>query len=304
MDEFSNKYVETDDASIFVWISGSGPAVLLLHGFPETHSMWREVAPFLAQKFTVVIADLRGYGKSSCPPSNEDHTPYSKRVMGNDMVEVMRQLGFPRFSVVGHDRGARVAYRMALDHPGVIEQLAVCDIVPTGMAWDKTDARMMLGFWPWSLFAQPSPLPERILQTNAKDIVDNACDQWGSSPEVFAPEIRDEYARYLSDPEHAQAVCEEYRAAATIDKEHDESDKQAERTIGCPVLVLWSEDGGLDVWYKDEGGPLALWKTFAPHIVGGALPGGHFFPESNPKATREELMSFLLQDANDVISKY
>jgi haloacetate dehalogenase len=162
-DLFSSQRIKTNEATIFARVGGSGPPLLLLHGFPETHHMWQRLAPLLAQKFTVVMADLRGYGESSCPPSAKDHSPYSKRAMARDMVETMEQLGFSQFSVVGHDRGARVAYRMALDYPEVVEHLVVCDIVPTDIAWEKADARMMLGFWPWAMLAQPAPLPERML---------------------------------------------------------------------------------------------------------------------------------------------
>lgn len=293
MELFSTKRIKTSGATIFARVGGSGSPLLLLHGFPETHHMWQKLAPLLAQKFTVVMADLRGYGESSCPPSTEDHSPYSKRAMAEDMVEVMKQLGFSKFSVVGHDRGARVAYRLALDHSDFIEHVAVCDIVPTDIAWEKADARMMLGFWPWSVLAQPAPLPERILESNATDIVNNACDNWGSSPDTFPPETRKTYSRMLADPQHAHAICEEYRAAATIDREHDQADRQAGRTIACPVLVLWGAGGAVDTWYQEEDGPLALWKTIAPKATGEAVPGGHFFPEEIPEQIYEKLEVFL-----------
>jgi haloacetate dehalogenase len=295
MDHFSTQRLKTKDTTIFTRVGGSGPPLLLLHGFPETHHMWRRLAPLLARNFTVIMADLRGYGESSCPPSTRDHTPYSKRAMAKDMIEVMRQLGFSQFSVIGHDRGARVAYRMALDHPEVITHLAVFDIVPTDLAWQRTDDRMMLGFWPWSLLAQPAPLPEHIVAVSATEIVDNACDNWGSSPDTFTPETRKTYIRSLSDPRHIHAICEEYRAAATIDREHDKINYQRGQTIICPTLVLWSAGGTVDTWYSEEGGPLALWKTIAPQSVGEALVGGHFFPEENPEETYEKLYSFLPQ---------
>jgi len=296
MDNFSTQRIETDDATIFIRMGGSGPPLLLLHGFPETHVMWRELAPLLSRKFTVVVADLRGYGQSSCPPDSGDHAAYSKRTMGNDMVAVMRQLGFSCFSVVGHDRGARVAYRMALDHPDAIGRLVVCDIVPTSIAWEKADARAMLGFWPWSMLAQPAPLPERVLETCAEVIVDNACGQWGSSPDTFPAEVRHLYSKSLSDPQHAHAICEEYRAAATIDRKHDEEDLQHTKTINCPVLVLWGAGGAVDTWYAKQNGPLALWRVIAPEAVGEAVAGGHFFPEESPKATFEKLQTFLSGD--------
>lgn len=294
MDHFSTQRIRTEGAIIFTRVGGSGPPILLLHGFPETHHMWRLLAPLLSQNFTVIIADLRGYGESSCPPSTDDNASYSKRAMAKDMVEAMRQLGFPQFSVIGHDRGARVAYRMALDYPQAVTYLAVFDIVPTSLAWQMADDRMMLGLWPWSLLAQPAPLPERILTANAAEIVNNACDNWGSSPDTFPPEIREVYIRALNDPQHAHAICEEYRAAATIDRKHDETDHRRQRTIDCPTLVLWGANGAVDTWYSaEEGGPLALWKTIAPKSVGEAVPGGHFFPEENPEVIYEKLCSFL-----------
>jgi haloacetate dehalogenase len=295
MDQFSTQRIKTKEATIFTRSGGVGPPLLLLHGFPETHQMWRQLAPLLSKNFTVVMADLRGYGESSCPPSTNDHTPYSKRAMAEDMVEVMRQLGFHQFSVVGHDRGGRAAYRMAMDHPKSITHLAVFDLVPTDIAWQKADARMMLGFWPWSLLAQPAPLPERILKATATDIVNNACDNWGSSPRTFPTEIRKLYVQALSSPEHIHAICEEYRAAATIDRDHDEIDRQAGRTFNCPTLVLWGAGGTVDTWYSEEGGPLALWKTIAPKAVGEAVTGGHFFPEEIPEKIYEKLYDFFIK---------
>src|SRR5437016_5032532 len=221
MDDFAAAEVETGETRIFLRSLGAGPPILLLHGFPQTHLMWRSVAPLLARKFTIVCADLRGYGRSGCPVSTPDHAPYGKRAMAQDMVIVMERLGFPRFAVAGHDRGGRVACRMALDHPDRIERLAVLDIVPTEAVWERADARFALGFWPWSLLAQPEPLPERILAAAAEAIIDDALGQWGSRPGAFAAEVRAAYVQALRDPAHAHAICEEYRAAATVDREHD-----------------------------------------------------------------------------------
>jgi haloacetate dehalogenase len=212
--------------------------------------------------------------------------------MANDMVSVMERLGFPRFSVAGHDRGGRVAYRLALDHPKRIERLAVLDVVPTETVWERADARFALAFWPWSLLAQPEPLPERILTAAADAIVDDALGQWGSRPGAFDPEIRAAYVRALGDPAHAHAICEEYRAAATIDREHDTADRAAGRRIACPVLALWSAAGALDTWYADESGPLALWQAWSDDVRGDALDGGHFFPEQAPERTAEALERF------------
>ncbi|WP_119271559.1 alpha/beta fold hydrolase [Taklimakanibacter deserti] len=295
-DGFETAEVKTGETAVFLRRSGEGPPLLLLHGFPQTHLMWRDVAPLLARRFTVICADLPGYGRSGCPPSAADHAPYSKRTTAAGMVRVMEHLGFRQFAVAGHDRGGRVAYRLALDHPERVNRLAVLDVVPTGMAWARADADFAVGFWPWSLLAQDEPLPERILSTNAADIVDSALDHWGSVPETFPPEIRSAYAGALRDPRHAHAICEEYRAAAAIDRDHDEADEKAGRRIACPVLALWSGKGPLNSWYEKEGGPLGLWRTFADQVSGEAVEGGHFFPEELPEKTADALARFLLKD--------
>jgi haloacetate dehalogenase len=284
-DGFDSAEISTNDTSIFVRRSGSGPPLLLLHGFPQTHLMWRDVAPVLARHFTVICADLRGYGRSGCPASALDHAPYSKRTMAHDMISLMETLGFPRFSVAGHDRGGRVAYRMALDHPDRVTKTALLDVIPTSEAWDRADAEFTLGFWPWSLLAQAEPLPECILTTAAEAIIDNALDNWGSASGTFPSDIRSAYADVLRDPDHAHAICEEYRAAAAIDRDHDEADRMAGRRIICPVLVLWSGKGPLSSWYEDDGGPVGIWRKWATAVQGEALAGGHFFPEELPDQT-------------------
>jgi haloacetate dehalogenase len=266
--------------------------VLLLHGFPETHLMWRSVAPLLARRFAVVCADLRGYGRSGCPASAPDHAPYAKRSMARDMAQVMDRLGFPRFAVAGHDRGGRVAYRLALDHPDRVDRLAVLDVVPTAEAWERADARLALAFWPWSLLAQPAPLPERLLGAAPDAVVDNALKAWGSPAEDFGSEVRTAYADALRDPAHLHAICEEYRAAATIDRVHDDADRRSGRRIACPVLALWSGTGALGTWYAEAGGPLALWRAWADDVRGHALDAGHFFPEERPAETADALGQF------------
>jgi haloacetate dehalogenase len=292
MDDFTAADIPTGETSIFVRSHGSGPPILLLHGFPQTHLMWRGVAPLLARNFTVVCADLRGYGRSGCPVSAPNHSSYAKRSMGQDMVTVMERLGFPRFSVAGHDRGGRVAYRMALDHPDRVDRLAVLDIVPTGTVWDRADARFALSFWPWSLLAQPEPLPERILAAAPEAIVDHALNDWGSPSAVFTPEVRAAYVRALRDPSHAHAICEEYRAAATIDREHDKADRASGRRITCPLLALWSARGPLDTWCAEEFGSIAVWQAWGDDVQGYPLDAGHFFPEEVPEQTAEALSRF------------
>jgi haloacetate dehalogenase len=254
--------------------------------------MWRSVAPLLARHFTVICADLRGYGHSGCPPSTPNHAPYAKRAIAQDMVSVMQQLGFARFSVAGHDRGGRVAYRMALDYPDRIDRLAVLDVLPAETVWERADARFALDFWPWSLLAQPEPLPERILTAVAPTIIDDALGGWGTPSTAFPQEVRAAYAQALSDPGHAHAICEEYRAAATIDREHERADRVSGRQITCPLLVLWSALGGLATWYVEDGGPLALWRLFCDDVQGFALDAGHFFPEEAPQPTADALNRF------------
>jgi haloacetate dehalogenase len=290
--DFEALEIDTGAATIFARRAGSGPGLLLLHGFPQTHLMWREVAPSLARDFTVVCADLRGYGQSSCPPSATDHAPYAKRAMAADMVVLMETLGFRRFMVAGHDRGGRVAYRLALDHPDRIEKLAVLDIIATADAWDRADDRLALGYWPWSLLAQPEPLPETMLATAAEAVIDNALSGWGSAPDAFPPGVRQAYIDALRDPAHIHAICEEYRAAAALDRRHDREDRAASRRIACPLLALWSEHGALAEWYRDEDGPLGIWRNWADDASGGAMPGGHFFPEESPIETAATLDAF------------
>jgi haloacetate dehalogenase len=292
MDGFAAATIETGEASILVRTHGNGPPVLLLHGFPQTHLMWRGVAPLLAHDFTVVCADLRGYGQSSCPASAPDHAPYSKRAMARDMVAVMRRLGFARFYVAGHDRGGRVAYRMALDHPERVARLAVLDILPIGTVWDRADARLALGYWPWSLLAQAAPLPERILTAVPDAIIDSALGGWGTPPGTFSAPVRRAYVDALRDGAHAHAICEEYRAAAGIDRAHDAADRANGTKIACPLLALWSAHGPLDQWYSDAGGPLALWHEWAGDARGHPVEGGHFFPEAAPERTAEALRGF------------
>ncbi|UCI24655.1 alpha/beta fold hydrolase [Mesorhizobium sp. B2-8-5] len=290
--DFEALEIDTGEARIFARQAGSGAGLLLLHGFPETHVMWRDVAPSLARDFTVVCADLRGYGQSSCPPSAADHAPYGKRAMAADMVVLMEELGFKRFLVAGHDRGGRVAYRLTLDHPDRVEKLAVLDIVPTAEAWDRADARLALSFWPWSLLAQTEPLPETILAAAGEAIVDNALSGWGSAADAFPPGVRQAYVDALRDPAHIHAICEEYRAAASLDRVHDHADREAGRRISCPLLALWSEHGALAEWYRDEDGPLGIWRNWADDASGGAMPGGHFFPEESPIETAATLDAF------------
>jgi haloacetate dehalogenase len=289
---FATSVVDVGETTIFIRRKGSGRPLLLLHGFPQTHVMWHRVAPALAEEFTLVCADLRGYGASGKPLSRPDHAPYAKSTMALDMVRMMEAQGFPRFSVVGHDRGARVAYRMALDHADRIESLALLDIIPTGETFRRADVRLALAYWPWSLLAQPAPLPERLIAAAPEAVIDDALGQWGSDRDSFPPQVREAYIKALRDPDTVHAICEEYRAAATIDFAKDMEDRSAGRRIACPLLVLWSAGSPLDGWYADAGGPLGIWREWATDVIGHAVAGGHFFPEQNAVETIAELRVF------------
>ena len=294
-DDFEATEVDVGETAIFIRRSGAGLPLLLLHGFPQTHMMWHRVAPLLAQHFTIVCADLRGYVRSGCPSSKPDHSPYAKRAMARDMVNVMERLGFDQFAVAGHDRGGRVAYRMALDYPARLSALALLDIVPTEDAWKRADASFALTFWPWSLLAQPEPLPERLLIAAPEAIVDHALGGWGSASTAFAPQARAAYVEALRDPARVHAICEEYRAAATLDRQHDRTDRENGRRILCPLLVLWSGLGALESWYRGEGGPLALWKDWGNDVQGYPINAGHFFPEEVPEETATVLKTFFTE---------
>jgi haloacetate dehalogenase len=291
---FEEQRLLAANTAIYARIGGAGPPLLLIHGFPETHLMWRDVAPMLADKFRVICVDLPGQGESAIPASGGEERPFSKRAMAQALVEAMGRLGFNRFFVAGHDRGGRVAYRMALDHPGVVERLAVLDVIPILDAWERADARLALAFWPWSLLAQPEPLPERLIGACPEAVIEDAVTQWGTAAECFPADIREAYARPLRDPRRVHAICEEFRSAATVDREHDEADRQPRRRIECPLLLLWDEAGALANWYADEGGPIGIWKRWALDVHGRPMPGGHFFPEARPEETAAELRRFFL----------
>jgi len=286
-DGFEAFDIATEGTVIHGRVGGKGRPLLLLHGFPETHLMWHAVAPRLASQFTVVAADLRGYGDSGTPEPSEDHREYTKQAMADDMVAVMRQLGFAQFSVAGHDRGGRCAYRLALDHPETVTRLAVLDVVPTYEAFRRADMRFALGFWPWSLLAQPYPFPESLIQGAPETFVSHPLDAWSTDPDCFPHEVRVAYLRQFRDPRHARAICEDYRAAATLDYQQDQQD-WGKRWIDCPVLVLWSRQGALEAWYD----PIEIWRSWARDVSGTGLDCGHFMPEEAPDATGKALADF------------
>ena len=288
MPAFKTAEIDVADNKIFCRRYGQGPAILMVHGFPRTSLMWRFLAPKLAANHTVISVDLRAYGRSGIPNSTDDHAAYSKRAMAQELVGVMEQLGFPSFTVIGHDRGGRVAYRMALDHPKNVERLAVFDVIPILEAWSRSDARFAQTYWPWILLSQKEPLPERYLLGAPDAVFHNPFGQG-----TFAGEILKEYVSTYRNPARVHGICEEYRAAATIDVEHDRADKRASRQIECPMLHLWAQGGPLDTFYMKEGGSLGIWRQWAPHVEGQPMKGGHFFPEENPEDTAAVVIPFL-----------
>ena len=286
---FSDQRVEgADGTSIRVRVGGDGPAVLLLHGYPQTHACWHRVAPRLVEAgFTVVAADLRGYGDSSKPVSSADHATYAKRAMAADQVAVMRRLGFGRFGVAGHDRGGRVAHRMALDHPDTVERLAVLDIAPTATMYARTDRAFATGYYHWFFLIQPAPLPERLIGADPEFYLRTKLAAWSQGENrFFAPEAVDAYLRCFGDPAAIAASCEDYRAAASIDLVHDAAD--ADRRIGAPLLALWGARGLVGTTYD----VLATWREKARDVRGHALPTGHYLPEEAPDATAAALAGF------------
>jgi haloacetate dehalogenase len=280
---FQLSHIDVGEVSLRVRHGGSGPPLLLLHGFPETHMMWATVAVGLARDFTVIVPDLRGYGGSSKPKTSADHEPYSKRAMGRDAIALMRHFGFERFDLAGHDRGGRVGYRLALDHPEVIRRLSILDIVPTGEVWARADRRFAIGYWHWSFLAQPYPFPETLI---------------GKDPDTyfFTPYFRgiltdekayQDYRAAMHDPAAVHAMCEDYRAGATYDRLLDNEDR-GKKKITCPVQVLWGAKGAVGSWYD----VLDVWRTWTDNLRGEAIDCGHFIPEEKPAETIRALRDF------------
>lgn len=288
---FTEHRLPTGRGDVYALVGGSGPPLLLLHGYPETHLMWREIAPKLAERFTVVAADLPGYGGSFRPTPEADHMPHSKRALAQDLVEAMAALGHESFAVAGHDRGGRVAYRMALDHPGRVDAAAVLDVVPTGEVWARADARLALVYWHWAFLAQPAPLPERLIGADPDAFFDGHVRALGvgGAPGRYPDAVVAAYRALLDDAGTVEAICEDYRAGATVDREHDDADA-GRRRIACPLLVLWSSRGALPRLYADV---LDVWRPWAERVSGSGVPGSHFFAEDEPERTASELIAFL-----------
>ncbi|MBP6818479.1 MAG: alpha/beta hydrolase [Ferrovibrio sp.] len=284
---FETRRIAGAGAEIFCRIGGSGPPLLLLHGYPQTHAMWHKVAPRLAEKFTVVCADLRGYGDSSKPDSDAAHRVYSKRATAADMVAVMQALGYPRFRLAGHDRGGRVSHRLALDFPGAIERVAVLDIIPTLTLFNTVNQAVATSYYHWFFLAQPNPHPERMIGADPDYYLESKLRAWSAAAaDIYAPEAMAEYKRCFRDPRCIHATCEDYRAGASIDLDDDRADSHMR--VEAPLLVLWGANGAMQKNYD----VLATWREKARDVRGEALPCGHFLPEEAPQETFRALNAF------------
>ncbi len=284
---FKQQRIRTKEAEINLLTGGSGPPLLLLHGYPQTHVMWHVVAPQLARDFSVVVPDLRGYGDSSRPPDGEGHYGYSKRAMAQDQVEVMTALGYSRFMLAGHDRGARVAHRMALDHAGRVAKVAVLDIVPTLKVFESVNQLVATAYFHWFFMIQPFDFPERMIGRDPDDYLTTLLGRWGGDRGAFDPAAVQEYLRCFRDPACVHATCEDYRAGASIDLEHDRADLQHKK-VACPLLALWGGRGLVARAYD----VLACWRERASDVRGGPLDCGHFLPEEKPQETYAALREF------------
>ncbi|UYG02917.1 alpha/beta hydrolase [Halomonas sp. LR3S48] len=277
------------DIRIHGRIGGLGPPLLLLHGHPQSHVIWHRLAEPLARRFTVVATDLRGYGDSSKPHGEPDHANYSKRAMAADQIAVMRELGFERFFLCGHDRGGRVAHRLVMDHPQAVEKLMLLDIAPTLAMYEKTDRTFATAYFHWFFLIQSSPLPETLIEASPAGYITRTMGGRHADLATFDPAAIAEYQRCLAQPGAAHALCEDYRAANTIDLEHDRADRKAGRRIACPVSVLWGRHGIIERCFD----PLAEWRAVAERVEGEALPCGHYIPEEAPEALSTRITQFM-----------
>ncbi|RQT44469.1 alpha/beta fold hydrolase [Burkholderia cepacia] len=280
--------VTVQDTDIFGVKGGAGPPLLLLHGHPQTHMIWHRVAATLANHFTVIATDLRGYGASGKPPSDAQHAPYSKRAMAADQVAVMRHFGFEQFHVCAHDRGARVAHRLALDHADAVERMMLLDIAPTLAMYEKTDRAFATAYFHWFFLIQPEPLPETLVGAHTDAYIERVMGNRSAGLAPFAPEALAAYRAALAQPGAVHAMCEDYRASATIDLEHDRADLERGNKVACPLRVLWGEHGIVGRCFD----PLDEWRRVARDVSGRALDCGHYIPEEAPVALIDELLAF------------
>lgn len=286
---FTDASTHTDGIKIHAIRGGSGPALLLLHGHPQTHVLWHKVAPTLAKHFTVIAADLRGYGDSGKPQGSADHANYSKRRMALDQVELMRSHGFASFAVIGHDRGGRVAARMALDHPDAVTHLVTLDIAPTLAMYEKTSLEFARSYWHWFFLVRPAPFSETLIRAAPELYMKQTMGSRSAGLGPFTPDAWAAYLRCLSDPATAHGICEDYRASIGIDLEHDRADRAIGKRIACPFLALWGAEGVIGKCFD----PLAEWRNWSRDVSGEALSCGHYMAEEAPDLLLERVLSFL-----------
>ncbi len=288
--EFAQSRVAVNGVELSVRTGGAGPALILLHGYPQTHMAWHRVAPEFAKSFQVIAPDLRGYGGSSAPPDDAGHTTYSKREMAHDVVALMDAFGLDRAHVLGHDRGARVGYRLALDHLERLGKLGIVEIVPTGDFWAAWDADLALAAYHWTFLAQPAPLPESLILADPTGYLEATLRSWTLDKTLgaFAPEALQSYRAQFADPARVAAMCADYRAGATTDRRLDDADRAAGRKIAAPLRFLWAEGG----FPARTGDPAALWRAWADEVSDRACVAGHFVMEENPQAVLDCFLPF------------
>jgi haloacetate dehalogenase len=286
---FESHWIDTQIGRIFARSGGDGPPLLLLHGYAQSNVMWHKVAPALAAKFTLILPDLPGYGWSVAPRSGKGHAPYDKRSMAKVMIELMEKLGYARFYLAGHDRGGRVSYRLALDHPGRLIKLAVLDIIPTYEMWHRMDHTLAMKVWHWQFLAQKYPMPEMLIEKAPVEYLDYKMASWTKAKDLsaFDPRALAHYRAFFSDPLRIHTTCEDYRAGETTDLGHDEFDHAARNKIATPLLALWGAAG-----IPSENSPLTVWKDWAREVSGKPIDSGHFLAEENPDATAHALLEF------------
>ena len=292
---FREKYVQVNKGKLFCRIGGDGTPLLLLHGYPQTHVMWYKTAPELAKNFTIIAADLRGYGSSMVLPSDPNHTTYSKREMANDMIQLMNKLGYDKFFVTGHDRGGRVAHRLARDHRQRVIAMSILDICPTLDMYEATDMEFARSYFHWYFLIQPKGLPEKMIESDPRAWVDSCLQKWSGGHE-FGP-AEEAYLAAFSQPERIHASCEDYRAAAGIDLEHDRADR--DQLLNIPIQILWGKHGVIGRKFS----PIKVWQAYTTEKVSGcAMPTGHFIPEEDPKGVITKLNNFFLSTSQEVKS--
>lgn len=293
---FATHRVKTSTGEIFARVGGAGPPLVALHGYPQTHACWHRIAPELARSHTLVLMDLKGYGASDAPEGDAEHVTYSKRAMAAGVADAMAALGHRRFIAMGHDRGARVAYRLALDRPEAVSALVILDILPTGEVFERMRWKAALTAYHWLFLAQPKPMPETLISASHRAYVDHTLASWTQSKTLqsFDPRALAHYRALMADPRRVHAVCEDYRAGATIDRALDEADRAAGRKIGAPTLVLW----GSDYVGKGAVAPMDVWRAWCSSVEGREIHSGHFLAEENPADTLAAIASFLMAQSS------